>query len=337
MNGNGRIHDNIGRRIELETAVEQAAEVRRSTRTGAFLRKLKKYRALLIMTVPGLVYLIINNYIPMYGVVLAFKTLSYDKGIWDSPWTGLDNFKFLFNSPDAFTITRNTILYNVVFILVNTVFALLVAILINEIKGKAISRFYQSTFLLPHIVSMVVVAYLVYGFLNQDSGMVNTILTKYFHKDSIAWYSEAGYWPYILVIVNAWKNAGYLSIIYFAAIIGIDKEYYEAARIDGATRWKQMTAITLPLIMPVILIMTLMAVSSILRSDFGLFYQVTMASGPLIPTTNTIDTFVYRAMVQLGDIGMSSAAGLYQSVVCFFLILGANLAVRRYDKNSSLF
>ncbi|MFC3799077.1 ABC transporter permease [Cohnella sp. GCM10012308] len=307
------------------------------SRARTLWRQIKKYKALLLMTLPGVVYLIVNNYIPMYGVILAFKNLNYVQGIWGSPFVGFDNFKFLFNSPDAFLITRNTIAYNVAFIVFNLILALLTALLINEIKDKFVARFYQSTFLLPHIISMVVVAYLVYSFLNTDSGLVNRQIVKWFGTDAISWYTESRYWPYVLVIVNAWKNVGYLSIIYFAAIIGIDKEYYEAATIDGASKWRQMTRITLPLISPVIVVMTLLAISSIMRSDFGLFYQVPMNSGPLLPTTNTIDTFVYRAMVGFGDIGMSAAAGLYQSVVCFFLILGANLLVRRVSKQDALF
>lgn len=306
-------------------------------RMRTFRRKIKKYRALLLMMVPGLLYLILNNYIPMYGVILAFKELNYVDGIFGSPWAGLYNFKFLFNSPDAYLITRNTVLYNGAFIIVNTCLALLVALLVNEIKDKVVTRFYQSTFLLPHIISMVVVAYLVYSFLNAESGFVNRQLANWFGFDSISWYNEASYWPYVLVVVNAWKGVGYLAIIYFAAIIGIDKEYYEAATIDGASKWKQMTRITLPLIAPMIIVMTLLSISTIMRSDFGLFYQVPMNSGPLMPTTNTIDTFVYRAMIVRGDIGMSTAAGVYQSVVCFFLILGANFAVRRISKDNALF
>lgn len=307
------------------------------SRTRIFRKTIKKYRALLLMMIPGLLYLVLNNYIPMYGVILAFKEMNYIDGIWGSPWAGLYNFKFLFSSPDAYLITRNTVLYNGAFIIVNTILALTVALLVNEIKDKVVTRFYQSTFLLPHIISMVVVAYLVYGFLNGESGFINRSLGKWFGFDSISWYNEPDYWPYVLVIVNAWKGVGYLSIIYFAAIIGIDKEYYEAATIDGASKWRQMTRITIPLITPMIIIMTLLSLSSIMRSDFGLFYQVPMNSGPLMPTTNTIDTFVYRAMIQRGDIGMSTAAGVYQSVVCFFLIIGANLVVRKISKDNALF
>lgn len=320
--------------VQLDRNAVSPVKIRR---VSVFRRQLKKYKWLLLMTLPGVIYLFINNYIPMYGVILAFKNYNYVDGIWGSEWAGLDNFKFLFNSQDAYVITRNTFLYNFVFIVLNLVLAVLAALLINEIRDKVITRFYQSTFLLPHIISMVVVAYLVYSFLNVESGLVNRLIAKWFGAEAVSWYGESRYWPYILVIVNAWKNVGYLSVIYFAAIIGIDKEYYEAATIDGASKWKQMTRITIPLITPVLTTMTLLAVSGILRSDFGLFYQVPMNTGALIPTTNTIDTFVYRAMTQSGDIGMSSAAGFYQSVVCFVLILAANAAVRRINKRDALF
>ncbi|WP_145020867.1 sugar ABC transporter permease [Paenibacillus sp. Y412MC10] len=320
--------------VQLDRNAVNPAKIRR---VSTFRGQLKKYKWLLLMTLPGVIYLFINNYIPMYGVILAFKNYNYVDGIWGSEWAGLDNFKFLFNSQDAYVITRNTFLYNFVFIVLNLVLAVLAALLINEIRDKVITRFYQSTFLLPNIISMVVVAYLVYSFLNVESGLVNRLIAKWFGAEAVSWYGEPRYWPYILVIVNAWKNVGYLSVIYFAAIIGIDKEYYEAATIDGASKWKQMTRITIPLITPVITTMTLLAVSGILRSDFGLFYQVPMNTGALIPTTNTIDTFVYRAMTQSGDIGMSSAAGFYQSVVCFVLILAANAAVRRINKRDALF
>lgn len=239
--------------VQLDRNAVSPAKIRR---VSTFRRQLKKYKWLLLMTLPGVIYLFINNYIPMYGVILAFKNYNYVDGIWGSEWAGLDNFKFLFNSQDAYVITRNTFLYNFVFIVLNLVLAVLAALLINEIRDKVITRFYQSTFLLPHIISMVVVAYLVYSFLNVESGLVNRLIAKWFGAETVSWYGEPRYWPYILVIVNAWKNVGYLSVIYFAAIIGIDKEYYEAATIDGASKWKQMTRITIPLITPVITTMT---------------------------------------------------------------------------------
>ncbi|TYP79795.1 ABC transporter permease [Paenibacillus methanolicus] len=315
----------------------QAQPERAARKQHAWLKRLNKFKWLLLMTLPGVLYLFVNNYIPMYGVILAFKNYTYTKGIWGSDWAGWKNFEFLFISPDAYTITRNTVLYNLAFIVLNLVMALLTALLINEIRQKKIARFYQSAFLLPHIISMVVVSYLVYSFLNMESGMLNRVLSGWFGIEPISWYSEAGYWPYILVIVNAWKHVGYLAIIYFAAVLGINREFYEAAAIDGATKWRQMTRITIPLITPVIITMTLLSFSGILRSDFGLFYQVPMNTGALTPTTNTIDTFVYRALLNQGDIGMSSAAGLYQSVVCLILVVAVNAVVRRINKQDALF
>ncbi|MFD0698711.1 ABC transporter permease [Paenibacillus sp. GCM10027628] len=300
-------------------------------------RQLKKYKWLLLMTVPGIIYLFINCYLPMFGIVLAFKKLNYAKGIWGSEWVGFDNFRFLFLSPDAYIITRNTLAYNGVFIVINLILSVGVAILLNEIRNKLLSRFYQSSMLLPHLMSAVIVAYLAYAFLSSDSGFMNKKILPMFGYVSVSWYNEADYWPYIITLINIWKNVGFQCIIYLAAIIGIDSEYYEAARIDGASKWQMATRITLPLITPIIITMALLQISGIMRSDFGLFYQVPMNSGPLFSTTNTIDTFVYRSLISLGDVGMSSAAGLYQSAVCLVLILGANFVVRRINKNDALF
>jgi len=300
-------------------------------------RQLKKYKWLLLMTVPGIIYLFVNCYLPMFGIVLAFKKLNYAKGIWGSEWVGFDNFRFLFLSPDAYIITRNTLAYNGVFIVINLILSVGVAILLNEIRNKLLSRFYQSSMLLPHLMSAVIVAYLAYAFLSSDFGFMNKKILPMFGYESVSWYNEADYWPYILTLINIWKNVGFQCIIYLAAIIGIDSEYYEAARIDGASKWQMATRITLTLITPIIITMALLQISGIMRSDFGLFYQVPMNSGPLFSTTNTIDTFVYRSLISLGDVGMSSAAGLYQSAVCLVLILGANFVVRRINKNDALF
>ncbi|WP_143088637.1 MULTISPECIES: ABC transporter permease [Paenibacillus] len=289
------------------------------------------------MIIPGMIYLIINNYLPMFGVVIAFKDINYAKGILGSDWIGFKNFEYLFETKDAWIITRNTILYNGAFIVINTVLAIAVAILLNEVKKKLASRFYQSAILLPYLISMVVVGYLGLSLLNVESGFINKQLLPLLGMDPIAWYTEAKYWPYILAIVNIWKNVGYLCIIYLASIIGIDHEYYEAATIDGANKWHQIRSITVPLIMPTITIMTLLAIGRIFYSDFGLFYQVPLNSGPLQPTTDVIDTYVYRGLMTLGDIGMSSAAGLYQSLVGFVLVLAANYAVSRKNRDQALF
>ncbi|RIE00469.1 sugar ABC transporter permease [Cohnella faecalis] len=289
------------------------------------------------MMLPGLAYLIINNYMPMFGVIIAFKDINYAKGILGSDWIGFKNFEYLFKTADAYVITRNTILYNGGFIILNTVMAIGVAILLNEVKNKFAARFYQSVILLPFLISMVIVGYLVLSMLSAESGFVNSTLLPMFGIEPISWYFEPKYWPYILTLVQVWKATGYLCVIFLAAIIGIDNEYYEAATIDGANKWQQIRSITVPLIAPTITIMTLLAIGRIFYSDFGLFYQVPLNSGPLQPVTDVIDTYVYRGLMTLGDIGMSSAAGLYQSLVGFILVLLSNYIVSRRNKENALF
>ena len=289
-----------------------------------------------IMALPGLVYLVINNYMPMPGIILAFKKYTAKLGIYRSPWNGLNNFKYLFATKDAFVITRNTLCYNIVFIIVNLFFAVAVAIILSELTGK-LKKFYQSVILLPYLLSAVIISYLVFAFLSADNGFINNSILKSLGKEPISWYQEKKYWPFILVFVNLWKGVGYNCIIYLSTILGFDRSYYEAARIDGATKWKQITKITLPLLRPTIIMLTLMAVGRIFYSDFGLFYQVPQNSGALYSVTNTIDTYVYRGLLELGDITMSSAAGVYQSLVGFVLILTANLVVKKVDPDSALF
>ncbi|MFD0693044.1 ABC transporter permease [Paenibacillus sp. GCM10027628] len=310
--------------------------MKQSTRRNAW-KTLKRYRALFLMVLPGFIYLIINNYMPMFGVIIAFKNINYRKGILGSDWIGFKNFEYLFKTSDAFIITRNTILYNGLFIVLNLVLAIAVAILLNEIKNRFLSRFYQSVVLLPYLISMVIVGYLVLSMLNVDNGFVNHHILPLFGIEPISWYGEAKYWPYILTIVNIWKNVGYLCIIFLAAIVGIDHEYYEAATIDGAGKWMQIRTITVPLLMPTISIMALLGIGRIFYSDFGLFYQVPLNSGPLQSTTDVIDTYVYRGLMSLGDIGMSSAAGLYQSLVGFILVLISNYVVSKRNRERALF
>ncbi|MEH7419252.1 ABC transporter permease subunit [Neobacillus drentensis] len=299
--------------------------------------KLKRALPLFIMMVPGLIYLLINNYLPMFGLVIAFKDINYAKGIFASDWIGFKNFEYLFSTKDAIVITRNTILYNGVFIILNTVLAIGVAIMLNEIKNKLAKGFYQSVILLPFLISMVIVSYLGFAFLSEDVGYLNKTILPMLGVHEISWYNEAKYWPYILTFINMWKGVGFLCVIYLAAIIGIDQEFYEAATLDGASKWKQIIHITIPSIMPVIIMMTLLAIGKIFYSDFGLFYQVPMNSGAIYDTTNVIDTYVYRGLMQLGDIGMSAAAGLYQSVVGFVLVLISNYIVRKKSKENALF
>ncbi|POR28763.1 sugar ABC transporter permease [Paenibacillus polymyxa] len=289
------------------------------------------------MMLPGVAYLIINNYMPMYGLTIAFKDVNFAKGIWGSDWNGMDNFKFLFSSSDAYIITRNTILYNAAFIVIGLIVGVGTAILLNEIKNKLAVKFYQSVLLLPYLISMVLVSYLVYSLLSVNVGLMNKTILPALGIDPVSWYNEPKFWPFILVIVNLWKGIGFSCIVYLAAIIGIDKDYYEAAMLDGASKWQQIRKITVPLITPIIVMMTLLSIGRIFYSDFGLFYQVPMNSGALFSTTNVIDTYVFRALMQLGDIGMSAAAGLYQSVVGFILVILSNYTVRKINKDNALF
>lgn len=290
-----------------------------------------------LMMLPGIIYIIINNYIPMSGIVLAFKRYDYKLGIYKSPFIGLHNFEFLFRTKDAFNITKNTLLYNVVFILLGTFAAIAVAIILNDITNKKIKKICQTCILVPYLISMVVVSYIVYGFLNSQFGFINKSILIPMGIQPISWYSTPSYWPFILVFVNLWKNMGYNCIIYYATIVGIDKSYYEAAEIDGAGKWQQLKYITLPCLKTTIIILTLMAIGRIFYSDFGLFYQVPMNSGALIDATNTIDTYVYRGLTQTNNIGMAAAAGFYQSIVGFILILSVNQIVRKVNKESALF
>ena len=309
------------------------AEVKKGKKKNA----LKEYWPLYLMMLPALLYLLINNYIPMAGMVIAFKKLNFAKGIWASPWAGLKNFKFLFASRDAWVITRNTLLYNVAFILVNMVVGIAIAILITEVRNTKLKKIYQSAILLPFLMSMVILSYIVYALLSAENGLVNNSVLPLFHIDPIQWYQKPKYWPAILIIANCWKGVGYGCLIYIASLIGIDPSFYEAARLDGASKWQEITKITLPSLVPTIITLLLLSIGRIFYSDFGLFYQVPMNSGVLFPTTNVIDTYVYRALIEQGNISMSSAAGVYQSLVGFCVVMLSNWIVRKVDKDQALF
>ena len=298
---------------------------------------LKEYWPLYLMMLPALLYLLINNYIPMAGMVIAFKKLNFAKGIWASPWAGLDNFKFLFSSKDAWIITRNTLLYNVAFILINMVVGIAIAILITEVRNTKLKKVYQSAILLPFLMSMVILSYIVYALLSAENGLVNNSILPLFHIDPIQWYQKPKYWPAVLIIANCWKGVGYGCLIYIASLIGIDPSFYEAARLDGASKWQEITKITLPSLVPTIITLLLLSIGRIFYSDFGLFYQVPMNSGVLFPTTNVIDTYVYRALIEQGNISMSSAAGVYQSLVGLCVVMLSNWIVRKVDKDQALF
>ena len=308
------------------------------TKPESSLRKrLIKYLPLYILAIPSLAYLIVNNYMPMAGLVLAFKKYSFGKGVIGSPWNGLDNFKFLFGSKWAGIMFRNTVLYNLVFLVLGTVFAIAVAIMLNEISSKRLKNLHKTIILIPHLISTVIIGYIVFAFLSESNGFVNNTLLPLFGAKPISWYTESKYWPVILVIVQLWRSFGFQSIVYYATIVGFDSSYYEAAIMDGASTWKQITKITLPLLKPTIIILTIMSLGRMFASDFGLFYQVPMDSGLLYSTTTTIDTFVYRALMNVGDGSRALAAGFLQSVLGFAVVMITNGVVRKVEKDSALF
>lgn len=300
-------------------------------------KHLKINWALYIMLIPGLIYLIFNNYIPMTFTVIAFKNYNFQKGIWGSDFIGLENFKSLFSTRDSWIILRNTVGYNLIFIAISLVVGLTLAILLDELKSKDAKRRFQMSYLLPYMISITVVSYIVYALLSTDTGFINNSILKPLGIDPISWYAKPAYWPFILVAVNQWKWLGYNCIIYYSSVISVDDGFYEAAAIDGATRWQRIWYITIPTIRSTIITMTLLQLGSIFRSDFGLFYQVPMDSSALMNVTNTIDTYVYRGIKSVGTLGMSSAAGLYQSIVGFVFVLLANYVVRKIDKDSAMF
>lgn len=290
-----------------------------------------------IMILPGFLYLIINNYLPMLGMVIAFKDLDFRKGIFASDWAGFENFKYLFGSKDAITMTVNTLGYNILFIILGIVFGVFSAIMLNEIQSRISLKIFQTMILIPFLLSYVIVNYLVYSFLSPDTGMVNNTILPALGMDPIAWYTEPKYWPFILTFVNVWKSIGFGTVLYYSSIIGISTEYYEAAALDGATKWQQIKTITLPLLKPTIIILFILSCGRIFNSDFGLFYQVTRNSGMLYSTTRTIDVYVYNALMNNNDYAMSSAASVFQSVVGCATLLFCNWIVRKTQPEDSLF
>lgn len=301
------------------------------------LRKIHPYMSLYAMMLPGIAYLIVNNYIPMAGIVVAFKKYNANDGLFGSPWVGLSNFKFLFGTKDAFIILRNTLLYNIAFILVNNLVGILLAIIISDVINKKLRTLYQSSLLLPFLISIVVVSYIVFALFSQENGMMNHTFLPLLGKEPVSWYSTPKYWPWILIVTNLWKGVGYGTLIYIAAISSIDGTLFEAAALDGAGKWQQILHITLPFLIPAAITLLILNVGKIFFSDFGLFYQVPQNSGALYPVTNTIDTYVYRALVSAGGIGRSAAASVFQSVVGFVMVMATNLIVRKTSAENAIF
>ncbi len=295
---------------------------------------------LISMALPGILVLLVMAYLPMAGVLIAFKNYLPFEGFFGSAWVGFQNFRFLFGTSEAWRITRNTLFMNSLFIIFGTLAALGVGLLLNEVRDSSrlafLPKIYQAVIFFPYLISYVLVSYFTYALLNSDTGLVNHLFAV-IHLSAIDWFSSPQYWPAILTLVYLWKNVGFTAVIFLAGMVAISPEYYEAARMDGANGWQQMRYITIPLLKPLIILVVLLAIGRIFYADFGLFFQVPNNQPALYPATDVIDTYVYRALITLDDIGMSSAAGLYQSVVGFILIFTANWFVRRIEPDQAAF
>lgn len=292
----------------------------------------KKNLPLTVMALPGVVLMVLFKYLPLSGIILAFKKYNIRDGIFGSAWNGLKNFEYLFKTKDAWIITRNTLGYNLLFIALDLVLAVTMAIVLNELHQKKTAKVFQTVFMAPYFLSWVVVSFIAYSFLSVDNGFINRTFGT-----EITWYSQKSAWPFILIIFQVWKTLGYSTVMYLGSIVGISNDYYEAALMDGATKWQQIKYITLPSLKSMMIVLTILAIGKIFYADFGLFYQLPRNSGPLFPVTNVIDTYVYRSLKENGNIGMAAAANLYQSLIGFVLVLSSNFAVRKIDKDSALF
>lgn len=295
----------------------------------------KKNVPLTLLALPAIILIFVFCYLPLYGLVLPFQKYSPITGVFGSPFVGLKNFEFLFKTGTIWPAIFNTVAYNLVFLFVGMVIAVFIALMLFELSGRA-QKVYQTSLLIPYFLSWVAVSYIINTLLDADRGVLNQLAVM-FGGETKLWYNEPKYWPVILTLTNIWKNMGYNAVVYLAALTGLDSEYFEAAKIDGASKFKQIWHISLPMIRPIIIVMMILGVGNMLRGDFGLFYNVTMNSPLLYPTTDVVDTYVYRSLMNVSDIGMASTSGFIQSVVGFFLVIGTNLIVKRIEPDSALF
>ena len=301
-----------------------------------FLKVVRRLWLLLLMLLPSLLYVIIFSYVPMTGIILAFKRYQYNGGIYFSPWNGLNNFKALLISGKLGMVTRNTLLYNIAFIILGVIFEMGSAILLNELFSKVFKKVTQSFMFLPYFISWVVAGAIMYNIFNYEKGVFNHILTM-LGGNAFDLYNTPTAWPIVIILLRIWKQTGYGSVVYLAAITGLDQEMFEAASIDGASAWQKIRYLTIPSLMPTMMILVLLGIGNIFRGDFGLFYQTVRSSALLQPTTDVIDTYVFRLLIDNGDIGVSAAASLYQSVLCFVTIMISNALVKKANPDYALY
>lgn len=303
---------------------------------SAFGHEFKRNRPLFVMLAPAVLLVLVFAYMPMSGLVLAFKNYRFDKGVFGSDFNGLDNFRYLFQSGTGWLITRNTIVYNLLNLFTSQALAILVAIFITDINARIFKKVTQSIIFLPYFISWVIVGTFIYNIFNYETGVLNNVLNSLGFK-TVNVYSMPGAWPWIICIFNAWKWCGYNSVIYIAAITGVDTETYEAAAVDGATIFQRIRHITLPCIKPTVITMLLLQVGRILRGDFEMFYQIVGNNGQLFNKTDVVDTYVFRSLIQNSNLGMTAAASFYQSVLCFAIIMVVNAVVKHIDEDYALF
>lgn len=314
-------------------------KVKKKTKRGGFkgfLKKAYKYRAFLLMLAPAVIYTLVFSYYPMTGIVLAFKKYTYAGGIWGSAWNGFENFKFFFRSGQAGTVIRNTMLYNIAFICINTITQIAVAILLTEIHSRHYRKISQSIMFLPYFISWVIVGVMAFNIFSSDYGFMNKLIMA-LGGERITFYTTPKAWPFILVFFNLWKGVGYGSVMYLAAIMGVDTSIYEAAAIDGANVFQRILKVTIPMIMPTTIILFLLSVGGIFKGNFDMFYNLVGNNGLLYNYTDVIDTLTFRALITNNDFGMSAAIGLFQSVLCFITVVLVNKLVGRYDRDYTLF
>lgn len=325
--------------------MQQARKPKRvpDLRASGRFSKAKKTLMLLTMVAPGAIWLLLLRYLPMGGIILAFKNYKiYPKdptflnNLIHSKWVGLDNFKFLFTTGDSWIMIRNTLAYNIVFIILGVIIPVAFAVMMSELSKKFVAKTYQTLMFFPYFLSWVVVSYFLNAFIDAQYGLI-PMAQRAAGETAVSWYTTPGPWPYIIVFANLWKNVGYSTVLYLAAITGIDQTQYEAAAIDGASKWQQILHVTLPNLRTMIAILFILNVGKIFNADFGLFWNVPMQNGALFSVTQVVDTYIYRVLMNTGNIGQSTAAGLLQNIVGFICIIGANTVVKKIDSDSTLF
>lgn len=303
---------------------------------NGFLNDVKRYRTMLLMLMPAMILVFVFSYIPMGGVILAFKQFRYDLGIFGSPFVGLDNFKFFFQSGDAWNVTRNTVLYNLAFLVINTTLEVGFAIVLSEIVNRHVKKTLQSMIFLPYFISWVIVSAISYSLFNYENGGLNALL-QMFGIEGVNVYAQPSWWKYIIVSFAAWKGVGYGMVVYLASIAGVDSSLMEAAQIDGANIFQRIRYVTIPWIKPTIITMSLLAIGKIFKGSLDLFYQLVGNNGALFDATDVIDTYVFRSLIMDGDIGKTAAVGFYQSLLCFVTIMIVNGIVKKIDPDYALF